>query len=70
MTVSSMLLALCFLMSTIAWLFFRLPNIPFWSFAPIERANQYLRPFGVALWIGGMCIGVAGLMMGFIGYFQ
>ncbi len=45
-----------------AWLFFRRPGVGFWTFAPIWRANRYLYPAGVALWVSSgtfMLVGIA-----------
>jgi hypothetical protein len=45
------------------WLFFRLPGVPFWTFAPIWRANEYLYLPGVALWIAGGIVELSGLLI-------
>lgn len=44
------------------WLFFRLPGVQFWTFAPIWRANHYLSPTGVVLWIAGLVAALVGVI--------
>ena len=44
------------------FIFFRQPNEPFMSFGVIWRASQYLTPPGVALWVGGLAIGMVGIV--------
>ncbi|WP_454828427.1 hypothetical protein [Pseudoxanthomonas wuyuanensis] len=46
----------------VGWLCFRLPGVPFWTFAPIWRANRYLSPVGVALWIVGLAAPLVGVV--------
>jgi len=45
------------------WLFFRLPGVRFWTFAPVWRANRYLSPVGVTLWIVGLVAPIVGVIV-------
>lgn len=45
----------------VGWLFYRLPGVSFWTFAPVWRAGNYLSPVGVALWVGGMVLAWVGV---------
>jgi hypothetical protein len=50
-------------MMLLGWLFFRRPGVAFRSLAPIWQANRFLRPPGVALWIGGSAISLVGMVL-------
>ena len=50
-------------MVLLGWLFFRRPGVGFWKAAPVWRANQYLKPPGAALWIGGCVVGLVGIVL-------
>jgi hypothetical protein len=58
-----MLIVVGIAMMLSGWLFFRRPGVPFWTFAPIWRANEYLFPPGVALWIAGGIIFLGGTLL-------
>ena len=47
----------------VGFIFFRQPGIPMMFFGPIWRANRYLTPPGVALWVAGQAIATAGLVL-------
>ncbi len=47
---------------TLGWLFFRKPNTAFWTAAPVWRANTYLKPPGVLLWVLGALITLVGIV--------
>lgn len=46
-----------------AWLFFRRPGVSFWTCAPVWRANRYLYPAGVALWVTSCTFMLAGVVL-------
>jgi ABC-type phosphate transport system permease subunit len=51
----------------LGWGFFRRPGVAFWTFAPVWRANRYLKPPGAALWIAGCVVALAGVLYGVFG---
>jgi ABC-type phosphate transport system permease subunit len=53
-------------MVLLGWLFFRRPGVGFWTFAPVWRANHYLKPPGAALWIAGCVVGPVGAVLLFV----
>jgi ABC-type phosphate transport system permease subunit len=50
-------------MVLLGWMFFRKPGVAFWTFAPVWRANRYLKPPGAALWIAGSVVGLVGFVL-------
>ena len=50
-------------MVLLGWLLFRRPGVEFWTFAPVWRANQYLKLPGTALWVAGLLVGLAGVVL-------
>ncbi len=52
-------------MVLLGWLLFRQPGVSFWTFAPVWRANQYLKPPGAVLWIVGLVVGLLGVVLHF-----
>jgi hypothetical protein len=44
------------------FLFFRHPGVRFLFFGPVWRASQFVKPPGVALWVGGMVVGGVGIL--------
>ncbi len=64
MFATAAILAVVGLAMTISgWLFFRRPGVEFWTLAPVWRANHYLYPRGVALWIIGGGIANIGFVL-------
>jgi hypothetical protein len=57
-TVALIVMLIGITLALLGWLFFRRPGVAFWSFPTIWRANEFLTPPGVALWIGGF-VGIA-----------
>ena len=47
----------------VGFIFFRQPGVPMMFFGPIWRASRYLTPPGVALWVAGQVIAIAGLVV-------
>ncbi|MFT4173405.1 MAG: hypothetical protein QM639_12645 [Rhodocyclaceae bacterium] len=43
------------------WAFFRKPPHKFWTLAPANRANEYMKPPGVALWWAGIIVTAIGV---------
>jgi hypothetical protein len=62
-TLGLILIVVGIAMMLAGWLFFRRPGVPFWIFAPIWRANEYLHPPGVALWIAGGVVSIGGMVL-------
>lgn len=56
------------LQTLVAWAFFRLPGKNVLAVTPIWRANQSLTPVGVALWVGGFSLIVAGMFVTALAY--
>ena len=48
------------IVSVVAFLFFRLPGVPFFFMGPIWRARRYLTPAGVTLWASGAVLSLVG----------
>lgn len=61
-TIGTVLIFVGLAQAFVGFIFFRLPNVPMMFFGPISRANRYLTPPGVALWVGGQTIGTIGLV--------
>jgi hypothetical protein len=53
------------IMVLVGWMFFRRPGVAFspWKFAPVWRANRYLKPPGATLWIAGSVFGLVGAVL-------
>jgi len=49
----------------VGFIFFRQVGIPLFFFGPIWRASRYVKPPGVALWIGGLVVGGVGILVRF-----
>ena len=56
-------------MPMVGWGFYRRPEVPFWTYAPVWRANDYLYPTGAFLWKAAstifVIVGVATLIFYF-----
>jgi hypothetical protein len=46
----------------LGWLLFRRSGVAFWTFAPVWRANHYLKAPGVLLWVVGLVVAWVGLV--------
>jgi hypothetical protein len=51
------------IMVLLGWMFFRRPGVAFWTFAPVWRANRYLKPPGATLWIAGIVVALVGVVL-------
>ena len=49
----------------LAWSIFRKERVGMWTFAPIWKANDYLKPPGPLLWALGFIIAFIGIILFF-----
>jgi hypothetical protein len=54
------------IMPIVGWGFYRRPDVPFWTYAPVWRANDYLYPTGSFLWKAGITIAAISGMLFFL----
>ena len=47
----------------LGWILFRRPGVAFWTFAPVWRANHYLKPLGAVLWVVGCVVGLVAIIL-------